>query len=439
MTSGPSAPADLSALSALAPELAAAFVSLASDIALVIDDDGVIRSVAVGDHGPSAAGWVGRPWADTVTGSTRRKIESLLGEVGSSGIARRREVNHPSPGAPDIPMAYTAIRLGSGGPVLAVGRDLRAVAAIQQRFVEAQQEVEREYWKLRQTQTRQRLLHQAAHDAVLVADGDSLAVVQYNPSAARLLGLPAAPLPNAVAELLAMARSTGQPAEVRLRLADSASRDGATIELSATPFRAAGEAGGLRVLLRARAVDVERDDSGAAIVIADSAGRVLMANAAFESFCRGDAVVAGRTLVDLLGDPQRSLAALLADTRRDGLAERRMLVIGSVAEGLASLQASASLITEGDQEHIGLTLQPLGSDERSLDSVVRSLERLLGRVGQQPLDDLMREAADIAERHAIDTARRASTDDTAAAAMLGLTDDEFRRRLERLGLDTTTT
>ena len=73
MTHGPKEGADLSAFSALAPELAATFVSVASDIALVIDADGVIRSVATahGGLGSAAHEWVGKPWADTVTDDTR--------------------------------------------------------------------------------------------------------------------------------------------------------------------------------------------------------------------------------------------------------------------------------------------------------------------------------------------------------------------------------
>ena len=77
---------------------------------------------------------MGRHWVDTVTGETRRKIELLLNEARAGGFSRSREVNHPSPSGPDIPVAYAAVQLGEGGPVLAVGRDLRAVAAIQQRF-----------------------------------------------------------------------------------------------------------------------------------------------------------------------------------------------------------------------------------------------------------------------------------------------------------------
>jgi hypothetical protein len=88
---------------------------------------------------------VGRPLADTVTPDTRHKIASLLHDVATAGLARRREVNLPSGERADIPMAYTALRLGPQGPTLAVGHDLRAVAQMQQRFMRVQQELERGY------------------------------------------------------------------------------------------------------------------------------------------------------------------------------------------------------------------------------------------------------------------------------------------------------
>ena len=140
--------AELAAVAAFAPALAQAFASLACDMALVLDAQGVITRVA---HSPSSnllaatADWVGRPLADTVTPDTRHKIDSLLGEVVNLGLARRREVNLPVQEGPTIPVAYTALRLGPDGPALAVGHDLRAVALMQQRFMRVQQELERGY------------------------------------------------------------------------------------------------------------------------------------------------------------------------------------------------------------------------------------------------------------------------------------------------------
>ena len=72
-----SEPLDLGKLSRWAPELARTFVALSSDIALVIDADGVIRTVEQGNAEPIAAaahGWVGQSWVDTVSADTRGKI-----------------------------------------------------------------------------------------------------------------------------------------------------------------------------------------------------------------------------------------------------------------------------------------------------------------------------------------------------------------------------
>lgn len=196
--STPDPAADLSASSALAPALASTFVSLAGDIALVVDEDGVVRNVAAGEAalGASADAWIGRPWVDTASGDTRRMLEQLLAEVQHSGRSRRREVNHPSATGLNIPVAWAAIRLGDSGPVLALGRDLRAVAAIQQRVVDSQLELKRDYWQRRQAEARYRLLFQVATDAVLVLDAQTHCIVEANRAAPQMFELPVPRSPN---------------------------------------------------------------------------------------------------------------------------------------------------------------------------------------------------------------------------------------------------
>ena len=84
MTSRAPEPADLGPLSGCAAELAEAFVSLASDIALVIDEHGVIQSVAQSSSAPiyiGASQWVGRPWVDTVTGAPTSTIGDSSSEM----------------------------------------------------------------------------------------------------------------------------------------------------------------------------------------------------------------------------------------------------------------------------------------------------------------------------------------------------------------------
>ncbi|MEK8031260.1 PAS domain-containing protein [Ideonella sp. DXS29W] len=440
MATGPADPADLSLLSGLAPELAKAFVSVASDIALVIDPNGVIRNVAVADAGPNppARQWVGRQWEETVTGDTRQKIKQLLLEASSTGVTRRREVNHPSGSGPDIPISYAALRLGEQGPLIAVGRDLRAVGAIQQRFIEAQQELERDYWKLRQAQTRDRLLAQVASDAVMVLDGESLAVIDANPTADELFGGLQQPLPAPIAELLAMARRTARAAEVRTRLGDG----GTQIELSATPFRAPGEGqGALRLLVRARPASFDAEGpAGEGVVVTDSSGRVLMANDAFVALCRCgvEAQVRSQLLTDALGDPDRRLAALMVDVRRDGLAQASGVSIGHAPGQVFGVEVCAALLADGDQECIGLTLRRVAltsGDEAPSDKLAAALRGLIERVGELPLPELMQQAAELAERHAIESAmHRAASELRAAARLLGLNDHDLALRLQRLGI-----
>jgi transcriptional regulator PpsR len=167
-------------------------VSVTSDIALVLDDQGFIRSVALGGAEPvsaTASEWLGRQLVDTVTSETRRKVEELLREASQFRAFRVRgtSTTHLPAGA-DIPVAYTAVSLGQSGPLLVAGRDLRAVSVMQQRLVDAQQSMERDYWRMRQAETRYRLLFQIATDAVLVIDAETFQVVDANRAAARMFG-----------------------------------------------------------------------------------------------------------------------------------------------------------------------------------------------------------------------------------------------------------
>ena len=458
-------PFDLDALAGLATELANAFVALSGDIALVIDADGSVRDVVQGAAGvaPSAADWIGRPWADTVTGDTRRKIEGLLSDVRSTGRGRQREVNLPADKGSTIPVAYAAIRLGANGPVLAVGRDLRAIAAIQQRYTESQREMERDYWRRRQAESRYRLLFQVAHDAVLVVDALTMAIVEANRAAAELFGLAPDALPGkhatigidrsswpVVEELLASARTNGRAAEVRARLTGGAR----SIDMSATPFRSDRD---LLLLVRAREVALRdaadnarasaSDDAAVpqwaelvqrtpdAVVITDSSGRVLMFNPAFTSLCDLPAgeTVEGSALARWTG--AETAAALLAQTRRQGMAAQGTASLTSESGVARLVSVSATLLDETDRECIGFTfrlLEPAASPLLSgVDEVATAIDALAELMGRQTLPELMRNATELVERHLIKAAlQRTGGDRHVAALLLGVPVDTLLRRLD---------
>lgn len=451
---------DLSALSPLANELATTIARVASDIALVIDRDGVISSVAEGVavQAQGCSQWVGRRWVDTVSASTRPKIQSLLDEVSRSGVVtRRREVTHPGQGGDELPVTWSAIRLGADGPVLAVGRDLRAVAAIQQRFVEAQQDMERHYWSRRQAENRYQLLFQVANDAVLVLDASSLVVMEANAATAELLGLELAALQHqpltdslppsvraAVMELLVTARSTGRGGEMRVRGAGLP----AALDIAATPFsvggrrqlmvRARRDAGrdaatdGLALSRMAEFVETTPD----AVVITDSAGGILMANPAFLRLARQteEAQLRSRPLPELLFDPSGAWAQLVAQVRSAGMVSNLALDVGTLDGSRQRVRASAALMAEGEQACLGFVLRP---DHRLPDHLAGDdvLAGLLDQVGRVPLADLLVEVAHRAERQLIASALvRVGGQQDVAAEALGMTPEALALRMQRHGL-----
>lgn len=155
MSSNAAPPSDLEVLAAWAPELADTFVALSCDLALVLDAGGRIAKLAQHASHPIAPdAWVGMPWAATAADDSRPKIEQMLDEVAASGQARRREVNHPHALGGAVAVAYSAVRLGAQGPTLAIGHDLRSQMALQQRFVAAQEALERSYWHAQQRTRR---------------------------------------------------------------------------------------------------------------------------------------------------------------------------------------------------------------------------------------------------------------------------------------------
>lgn len=452
-------PADLSALSRLAPELASTLAAVASDIALVVDADGTIRNVAVAERSgpvPAAADWVGRRWVDTVTENTRPKIELLLDETRARGLSQRREVTLRCATGNDIPIAYTAIRLGEHGPLLAVGRDLRAIAAIQQRFVESQQQMERDYWRRRQAEARYRVLFQVATDAVLVVDAQTHRVVEANRAAARLFDATTESLAGreaaasfgaasrqALDDLLTAAQTQARAVEIRVR-----SEHGSFV-VSATPFHAEGQP---LLLLRIRTADLADDAAGSlarraelvertpdAIVVADTGGRIRIANPAFLALCDlpPDVDVAGRALSEWIGHGPREVAELLETARRQGIVAPVITQLRAGSEP-AEIEITAGLMPEGEQDSIGITIRRRvlrsAREDAVFDDLARAVERLASRLGNLRLPTLMREGTDLVERHLLQAALARAADEAGAAQLLGISEESLLLRLRRHGL-----
>ncbi len=87
------------ALGDLEASIAVKVLAAGGDVAIVIDRDGVICDLAVGNSDlqlDDFESWVNKPWSDTVTQDSRPKVEEMLRDAASDKAIRWRELNHPS-------------------------------------------------------------------------------------------------------------------------------------------------------------------------------------------------------------------------------------------------------------------------------------------------------------------------------------------------------
>ena len=441
----------------------AAIIGAAADLALIIDEHGIVRDIAFGESDSAlehSREWLGQSWTETVTVESRVKIEEMLAEVQRSGVSRRRQVNHPLTDGPDLPMAYTAVRLDRAGTVAAIGRDLRALGGLQQRLVEAQQALERDYWRMRHIETRYRLLFQLSAEGVLVIDAQSQKVVEANAAAGRLFGTQPRSLvgrafphgldpagQRAALEHLAAVRTHGKAEPVRVALAS-----GRSVELSAAMVRqdsstlflvrllAEGDGGPEATSANARVLDL-LEQAPDAFVVTDLEGRVLTANRAFLDLAQlGTREQArGQSVGAWIGRPGADLGVLLATLKEHGVARLFSTTVRGELGSTSEVELSAVAAPNGDEPCIGLSIRDVGrrlaTGPQGARDLTRAVEQLTGLVGKVSLRELVRDTVDLVERHFIEAALELTGDNrTSAAEVLGVSRQSLYVKLRRYNL-----
>ncbi|WP_307155429.1 transcriptional regulator PpsR [Rhodopseudomonas julia] len=446
-------------------EIAGKLIAHAADIALVLDKDGVVQDLAFGDEEFSHEGvsdWVGKAWRDLVTPESENKVASLLNEAGAKGVSRWRQVNHPSNRGADVAVRYFAMQVGGGERYIAIGRDLRPVSALQQRLIEAQVALEREYSRLRQAETRYRLFFKMASEAVLIIDANSQKVVEVNPAASRLLDhspeqLVGAPLRKLFADesergvqaLLAMVRAAGHAEDARVRLPFS---DQECI-LSASLFRQESSA---HFLIRLSPVDGERvkQDAGTtsllmdivehlpdAFIVTDPDRRILAANIAFLDLAQTASLeqVRGKRLERWVGRQGIELDVLIANLREHGSVRHFRSILRGEYGSVVDVEVAAVSVLEGEQPCLGFVLRDVSArverERPAARQLPRSVDQLTELVGRVPLKDLVRETTDVIEKLCIEAALELTGDNRASAAeILGLSRQSLYSKLRRYNL-----
>lgn len=446
-------------------EVAARLIAAAADVALIVDEQGVIRDVCVNGEDLSRDGyamWLGKAWADTVTADSRPKVEALLRGASATGAVRWRQLNHPSPQGADLPILYSAIELRPQGPVVAVGRDLRATAALQQRLVEAQQSMERDYSRLRHMESRYRLLFQLTREAVLIIDTSTQKITEANPAAGRLLGSQGKRLAGrafpfgfdehgalVVQELLDAVRVSGSAEEVQAGSADGAG----AYRVWASLFRHETSSFFLVRLERPAAADASEPSKSTSrlmeiverapdcFVVTSADGTILSANRAFLDLAElaTQEQARGESLERWLGRPGVDLGVLLSNLRQHGWVKLFATTLRGEYGSSAEVEISAVAVPDGECPCLGFVIRHVGrrlaADPRTAGKLPQSVEQLTELVGRVSLKDIVRETTDVIERLCMETALQLTAGNRASAAeMLGLSRQGLYVKLRRHGL-----
>lgn len=163
------------------------------DITLRLDYEGVIQGASLSNvlSGEDVTAWVGKAWVATVADEAGMKVRRMVEDAVRRNVSAFRQVTQRFPSGRELLVEYTTVRLGDGAGLIAVGKSLHAVTELQTRLLATQQEMEREYWKLRELESRYRLLFDNSSEAVVLVRAASLRVVEVNPAAAKALEIAA--------------------------------------------------------------------------------------------------------------------------------------------------------------------------------------------------------------------------------------------------------
>lgn len=454
-------------LTGLDPLSASRLIGASADIALVIDAKGIVRDIALGIDDLQQEGtnsWIGKPWVDTVTIESRTKIEDIIRDANGKAALRWRQVNHPSPQGPDLPIRYSAIQVNEDGRIVVVGRDLRAMAVLQQRLFDAQQSLEREYAKLNHGETRYRLLFQISIEAVVVVDALNQKIVEINPAADRLFSKRfrrtvgrsindffESTSTTALQAMLDTVRYSGKADDIPVRLVDVVDE----YVLSASLFRQDQSS---HFLLRLSSLTPNRNASVIpknkstllkvveqlpdGFVVTDPAGQILTANTSFLDMAQLATEEQARTLSldQFIGEPGVDFNVIAANLREHGSVRNFATRIRGENGAAEDVEITAVSALDGEQPCMGFTIRNatrrLPKQARAPATAMnRSVDQLTELVGRVPLKDLVRESTDIIERLCIEAALELTNDNRASAAdMLGLSRQSLYVKLRRYGL-----
>jgi transcriptional regulator PpsR len=422
--------------------------------------------------------WVGKACEDIVTQESRPKVLAMqrdcvarTGKAGAMTVAadgvQWRQINFPRIDAsgPDLPVEVSLVSLGDSGLMVMLAKDLRSSSLLQQQMVDTQQTMERDYLKLRYMESRYRALLQTSTQGIALIEAGTLKMHDANELAYELLG-------EANKRRGTRLFSDYFDADSRAQLLGWLNKMSAAratqpfIELfvkqSATPVRIHAsllrQADGVFYLVwisqssqissmtqvsDSPDFSLVFDQMPDGILVMDTDGKILRANAAFASMAQlVDGVHAvgeriSRWFVRSELDFNLISNALKQHQSFKQIATELKGEFGSSTQ----VEISGVAVQNSGAPLYGLCVRDVSrrgvSEDSSAKVMPRSVSELKELVGRVSLKDIVGETTDVIEQLCIEAALELTGDNRAAASeMLGLSRQSLYVKLRRFGVDT---
>ncbi len=444
-------------------------IEQACDMALVVDEQGVVSGISVNPDCPSLGcldHWVGRPVSDFLTEESLDKFNDRAEKLrGDDALAPRPiELNHIDNAKWEFPVRYTLHRVNDSGAILMLGRDMQPFAEVQQRLVREQMARERDQQKMRGLETFYRIVLEASETALILVDPEGGRITDLNSAAAELLGGKADLLTGSAIAQAFEGRRRSEFLDALKAAATSddmkgvevvARRNGRVLTLCPQYFRASGD---LVLLCRMVAID-ERDAGGAelastlsslfaattdAIVLLDSKGYIREANEAF--LVMTDAAqlrdIKDQSLADFLARGSVDLKLILETAVKKGRMRSYAAQVKSVVGTRVSVDISAAQLRQRSGElGVGLIIRDATPSETVTSMAPAAMvsedamKNVMDLVGTASLKELVSATSDVIEKMCIETAvQMTGNNRVAAAEMLGLSRQSLYVKLRKHGL-----
>ncbi len=449
-------------------ESVATLIATASDIALVMNVDGVIQDfVCQGNELATTLqgldNYIGKSWAETVSPKSRTSVELLMREATERKAPSWQEVLHPAASGSDIAVLYSVVKIRKQGNCIAIGREVQALTSLQRRLVDTQISMERSYSRFRHAEARYRILFQVSTEPTLVVDSATEKVVEANPAALELTGYPARNVVGgrlsdvfrrdsltAVKSWLTKARTNLQTSVLRVKLKN----DPRDHQISALLFRQDNTA--LFLVRFALCTDetgesflsnknvrllkcVDKTPDG--FVVTDELGRIIAANPAFIEMAQlpSEDKAHGRSLEQWVGRPGIDLPIFMTNLRQHEAFRLFTTILHGEQGATTDIEVSASMVDDQDEPIFVFAIRNVGQRLHTRlvapKQLPRSAEQLTELIGRAPLKDIVRETTDIIERLCIEAALKVTGENRASAAeMLGLSRQSLYVKLRRFGI-----